>query len=341
MGSLARYDQDRQSARYPTDPSYQPVAQVGQPSPFTRVGPSLNGAIKPDLVDYGGNRAVDTRGRMTGEIGELSTSREFATGRPFAQDAGTSFAAPHVAHAAARILSELPDATPDLCRALLVAHASPTPACRELYGSDVTQLRHVTGYGLVDRTALYRSLEGCVTLWATGTIQDGKHHFYELPIPEEFWTGGRRDRHLTVALAYKPPVRTTRIDYRAVGVTFSVVKARSLREAALAFNAATDRKTHPSIPEPSNNREVTAQLRSRGTVQASTWTFKQPSQSARGNAWFVVVTRNDPSWGEPIAAQQEPYALAVRLDDRLAAQPRLYSRLAARLRARTRARATA
>ena len=196
------------------------------------------------------------------------------------------------------------------------------------------------GYGLVDRSALYRSLEDCVTLWAAETIQDGKHHFYELPIPEEFWQGGLRDRHLTVALAYRPPVRTTRIDYRAVGITFSVVKARSLREAALAFNAATDRETHPSIAEPGNNREITAQLRSRGTVQASTWIFKQPSQSARANAWFVVVTRNDPPWGEPIAAQQEPYALAVRLDDRLAAQPRLYSRLAARLRARARARAT-
>ena len=304
------------------------------------MGPSLNGAIKPDLADYGGNRAVDIRGRVMGEIGELSTSHEFAAGRPFAQDAGTSFAAPHVAHAAARILSELPDATPDLCRALLVAHASPTPACRELYNNDGNQLRRVVGYGLVDRTALYRSLEDCVTLWAAETIQNAKHHFYELPIPEEFWEGGRRDRHLTVALAYRPPVRTTRIDYRAVGITFSVVKAPSLHDASLAFNAATDRETHPSIPEPSSNREVTAQLRSRGTVQASTWTFKQLSQSARGNAWFVVVTRNDPPWGELLAAEQEPYALAVRLDDRLAAQPRLYSQLAARLRARARARVT-
>lgn len=338
VGSLARYDQSWQSARYPNDPSHQPVAGVGQPSPFTRVGPSLNGAIKPDLADYGGNRTVDIRGRVMGEIGELSTAREFAAGRPFAQDAGTSFAAPHVAHAAARILSQLADATPDLCRALLVAHASPTSACRELYANDSNQLRHVVGYGLVDRSTLYRSLEDCVTLWTTDTIQDGKHHFYELPIPREFWEGGRRDRHLTVALAYRPPVRTTRIDYRAVGITFSVVKAPSLHDASLAFNAATDRKTHPSIPEPSSNREVTAQLRSRGTVQASTWTFKQPSQSAHDNAWFVVVTRNDPPWGEPIAAQQEPYALAVRLDDRLAAQPRLYSRLAARLRARARAR---
>lgn len=341
VGSLARYDQDRQSAIYPNDPAHQPVARVGQPSPFTRAGPSLNGAIKPDLVDYGGNWSVNTRGGPLARlsIGELSTFRDFAAGQPFAQDSGTSFAAPHVAHAAARIFEELPDATPDLCRALLVAHASPTQACRDLFAGDGDKLRDLVGYGLVDRSALYRSLEECATLWAEDAIEHGKHHFYEIPIPAEFWEGGRRDRHLTIALAYRPPVRTTRIDYKAVGITFSVVKADSLREAAQAFNAATNRTDHPSIPEWSGSREVTAQQRSRGTVQASTWTFKQPSENARGRSWFVVVTRNDPPWGRPIANQQEPYALAIRLEDGLAAQPRLYTRLAARLRTRARARA--
>lgn len=341
VGSLARYDQSRQSALYPIDPSYQPVARVGQPSPFTRAGPSLNGAIKPDLVDYGGNWGVNVRGGPMAKlnIGELSTSRNFAAGQPFAQDSGTSFAAPHVAHAAARIFEELPNATPDLCRALLVAHAKPTRACRDLFAGDGEKLRDLVGYGLVDRSALYRSLEDCATLWAEDAIEHGKHHFYELPIPAEFWEGGRRDRHLTVALAYRPPVRTTRIDYKAVGIMFNVVKAGSLREAAQAFNAATNKKTHPNISEWSRNREVTAQQRSRGTVQASTWTIKQPSQSTRDSSWFVVVTRNDPPWGESLADEREPYALVVRLEDRLAAQPRLYTRLAARLRTRARARA--
>ena len=112
-------------------------------------------------------------------------------------------------------------------------------------------------------------------------------------------------------------------------------------QVADSFNAETDRGEHPSIREWDRNREVTAQQRSRGTVQASTWTFKQPSQAVRDSAWFVVVTRNDPPWGQTLVAEQETYALAVRLEDRLAVQPRLYTRLAARLRARARARATA
>ena len=106
VGSIARHERNE---HWPDDPGYLPVARIGQPSPFTRHGPSVNGAVKPDLVDYGGNVAVGARGgnRLTlgrQGVGELSISRDFATGRPFAEDSGTSFAAPRVANAAARIL---------------------------------------------------------------------------------------------------------------------------------------------------------------------------------------------------------------------------------------------
>ena len=340
VGSLARYDQSRQSVRHPRDPAYRPVARSNQPSPFTRAGPSVGGATKPDLVDYGGNYSTDVRSRHLGQqgLGELSTSREFASGRPFAEDVGTSFAAPHVAHAAAMLTMEFPDASSDLCRALLACHAELPDACAGMFPDD-SALRNVVGYGLVDRSALYRSLDHCVPLWAEGTIQNRSHHFYEVPIPQEFWEGGRRDRKLTVALAYRPPVRTTRIDYRAVGIEFRLVQATSLAEVATAFNAATDRDSHPSISERTLGRDVTAQKRSRGTLQASTWTFKQPSSSVRETSWFVVVTRNDPAWGANVAAERETYALTVRLADQLAEEPRLYASIEVRLRARARARA--
>ena len=340
IGSLARYEQSRQGARHSTDPSYRPLARADQPSPFTRAGPSIGGATKPDLVDYGGNYSVDIRGPHLGRqgLGELSTSHDFASGRPLVEDVGTSFAAPHVTHATALLMKELPDASPDLCRALLACHAEIPDACADMFPDEVA-LRSVVGYGLVDRSALYRSLDHCVTLWAEGAIQNRKHHFYEVPIPQEFWDGSRRDRKLTVALAYRPPVRTTRIDYRAVGITFRFVPAGSLADVANAFNAATDRDSHPSISERATGRDVSIQQRSRGTLQASTWTFKQTSSALRGNSWFVVITRNDPPWGANLAAERESYALAVRLADQLAVEPRLYAGIQARLRARARAQA--
>ena len=341
VGSIARHEQ---GGRWPNDPAYRPIARSGQPSPFTRHGPSVNEAIKPDLVDYGGNWLVNVRaGRrpIPGHqgVGELSTSRDFAAGRPFAEDAGTSFAAPRVANAAARILGELPGASADLCRALLVSHARTPAASIDLFASDESALRNVTGYGLVDRSALYRSMENCVTLWAEESIENRHHHFYEVPVPDEFWSQGRRAREMTVALAFRPPVRTTRIDYRAVAISFKFVQAGSLDEVAQSFNAAVDRNDAPTIQERTPGRRISERDRSRGTVQTSTWTFTQPSGAMHENSWFVVVTRNDPAWGSNLSYEREPYALTVTLSDRFAEQPRLYTRIEARLRERIRVRA--
>ena len=204
---------NERNSRWPNDPGFRPVARADQPSPSTRHGPSVNGAIKPDVVDYGGNMMLDARaGRrpMSGAhgAGELSTSNKFAAGRPFAEDSGTSFAAPRVANAAAHVLKEYPDATVDLCRALLVAHAgTPSSACSELFAGDDNALRNVTGYGLVDRSALYRSLEDCVTLLAEDTIENERHHFLRTTltrgvlVARQTWA---RDHHSTLL-----PIRGT------------------------------------------------------------------------------------------------------------------------------------
>ena len=346
IGSLARNERFN---RWPNDPAYIPIARTDQPSPFTRHGPSVNLAIKPDLVDYGGNWLIDGRDASAGNspmtgfqgVGELSTSSNFATLRPFAEVNGTSFAAPRVAHAAAKILSQIPDTSINLCRALLLAHARTPQGCANLFDDDKDALRKVTGYGLVDRSALYRSLDSCVTLLADERIQNKRHHFYEIPVPVEFWQDDVRDRELTVALAYSPAVRTTRMDYRASSISFKLVQAGSIDEVARWFNAAVDRNGLHNIRERSTDRSVSERLRSRGTAQASTWKFRDPSSLVRNSSWFVVVTRNDPSWGTNLSVEGEPYALVVTLTDRLAQRPRLYSQIQVELRNRVQIRGRA
>ena len=347
VGSLAR---NEQIARWQNDPAYIPIARTDQPSPFTRHGPTVNLAIKPDLVDYGGNWVIDGRDSGGGRnpmavsqgVGELSTSRDFATLRPFTEVYGTSFAAPRVAHAAAKILAEIPDATANLCRALLLAHARTPRASEQLFGNDKEALRKVTGYGIVDRSALYRSLDSCVTLWADERIENRSHHFYEIPVPAEFWQADVRERQLTVALASSPVVRTTRIDYKASSISFKLVQARSIGEVVQWFNAAVDSVGLESIGERQSGRSVSERDRSRGTAQACTWTFKNPSSEVRNSSsWFVVVTRNDPPWGTALSAGREPYALAVTLSDRLAERPRLHLQVQAELRNRAEIRARA
>ncbi|WP_297745240.1 S8 family peptidase [Nitrosomonas sp.] len=216
VGGIAHHTATRDAQNYPNQIEALPVAQEAQPFPLTRRGPSINGAIKPDLVEHAGNIAVT---RMGGRIqrqglGLLSICGDFANGRPFAEDIGTSYATPQVVHRAARLLAEVPDASHNLLRALLGAHARWPQATIELINNnnqpgDKERLLQLIGYGRIDDEALYRSLDQTVTLLAEEQIENDKCHFYELPIPDSFWSRGRRAREITVALAYSPDIRTT------------------------------------------------------------------------------------------------------------------------------------
>lgn len=346
VGSLARYDHTFNSQCYPLDPAEIPVAQREQPSPFTRHGASVGGAIKPELMAHGGNWAINTRAGVNrlleGKhgLGVISTCHQFTPpgGRPFAIDCGTSMAAPQVAHLAASILKERPDANAKLLRALLCVNAVIPEPSQAMIDRD-KEIKHVCGYGKVDQTALHRSLENAVTLIASGPIENKRHHFYEIPVPEEFTGRGKRLREISIALAYTPIVRSTRIKYRATRIDFRLVPAADLDHVTKMFNKATEKDDYENIPElkPSS---VGQQARSKGTVQADTWKFNifNKRSPLKNNRLFVVVTRNDFPWGIPLCGTEEDYSLVVCLRDRENEEARLYTQIRTQLQARIPAR---
>jgi hypothetical protein len=69
IGSIA--DKVRiQQERYGADQVKTAIAEEHQPSPFTRTGSGINGMIKPELVEYGGNLILfDNRGRISEDMG--------------------------------------------------------------------------------------------------------------------------------------------------------------------------------------------------------------------------------------------------------------------------------
>lgn len=339
IGSLARWDRSAKAWRWPHDLPENPIAQRDQPSSFTRCGCSIKGAIKPELVAYGGNQAIDPRGGHISDrwLGELSTDKDFAEGRLLSERAGTSFAAPHVAHAAARLLTEVPNASMNLLRALLIANGRIPAASHDLFRGEEDQLAQVVGYGMVDVSNLYRSTEEQVILIAESAIIDKHHHFYEVPIPESFYNSGKksRRREITVALAHCPPVRTTRLDYKASRFQFRLVEAKTLEDAVAAFDKATVDEVESIKEIDCNKTTYGAQKRAYGTVQASTWAIKR----SRTEKLFVTVTRNDHAWGIPLfTLEEEPYALVIRMSDRENEEARLYTEIRAQLQARERAR---
>jgi hypothetical protein len=188
------------------------------------------------------------------------------------------------------------------------------------------------GYGQVNDAALYRSLDDAVTLLAEEQIANNQHHIFELPTSENFWQGSRRTREVSVALAYSPEVRTTRLDYRKSKLSFSLVTAESLDEVEQGFQ----RNRAEGMGERGTNRWLSNLDRKDGTLQVSRWTFKQAL--ANQQKVFVVVTRQDSAWAMDDGAL-EPYALALVLTDRENASALLYAQVNAELQLRSQARA--
>jgi Subtilisin-like serine proteases len=345
VGGISLFEATRDAQRYPDTIEDHILARANQPFPLTRRGPSINGAIKPDVVEHAGNFALLRNGAVPHHarrgLGVISLNGGFAAGSPFSEDIGTSYAAPLVAHKAARLLAEVPDASPSLLRALIGAHARWPQACEALLnpgnnaeGRD--KLLRLVGYGRVDDAALFRSLDHTVTLLAEERLGNDQHHFFELPVPDSFWANGRRTREITVALAYSPEVRTTRLDYRRTKLWFNLVVADSLDDVTRAFQ----RNREEGMGEHSNGRWLSNETRKNGTLQVSRWEFRQVP--VRGDKVFVVVTRQDSAWShDEHRAEAEPYALAVVLADREQANAQLYAQVQAKLQARAQARARA
>ena len=127
-----------------------------------------------------------------------------------------------------------------------------------------------------------------------------------------------------MTLAFSPAVRTTRIDYLATQISYRLVKGTSLDDVQQYFNQLKKAETETRNDDATTNRDISAQARSRGTVQSSRWTFKQRKPDEK---WFVVVIRQDREWSQPYVQEAEPYALVVTVADRENENAKLYTQI--------------
>ncbi|WP_412503885.1 S8 family peptidase [Shewanella indica] len=356
VGSLALHDATKGDLQRPDDIEHLSAARANQPSPFTRHGPSIKGAIKPELVAHGGNFASPMRfeGKQwqfkNDDPGILSLNANFFGNTLFSVCHGTSFSTPYITHLASRLLSFYPTASANMLRAMLVNHAAVPEECKTIF-SDIHSKEYakangrrephidLAGYGLVNEENLYRSDENTVLLMSEDSIANDSYQFYELPLPEEFLRRKKSTRELRISLSYSPAVRTTRLDYRATKILFNLVKGRSLDEVQKHFHKKHQKENDKLSDTISNksNRTISSSLRSKGTVQCSTWNFKKLSPDFK---WFVVVTRQDATnWGDALSSELERYALVVTVADRENEEAQLYTQISQRIDLRAKARA--
>ena len=353
VGSLARHNATKDAQQRENDISHLSPAFENQPSPFTRHGPSVKGALKPELVAHGGNFANPMRfegkqwQKVDSRLGVLACRSDFIGNTLFSEKSGTSFSAPYVSHLAGRFLNQYPNSSANLVRAALLNHSAMISEIEESFADELKKAykedpktlnrdiaRDVVGYGVVNEDLLYRSSENAVVLMIEDAIENDSHQFFELPLPSEFLRSKRASRELRISLAYTPEVRTTRIEYTATKISFRFVRGKSLDEVANHFNHQTQATAESRNDDATTNRTITAQTRDRGTAQASIWNFRQCRPTEK---WFVVVTRQDREWGKAVALEQEPYALIVTVTDFENAEAELYTQIQTQIQARNQA----
>ncbi|MEZ4658841.1 MAG: S8 family peptidase [Caldilineaceae bacterium] len=335
VGSLAHSHATYFVERQPNDPAYLPIAQTNQPSPFTRRGPGVESAIKPDLCDYGGNLVYD--GRMQRIIrdpgaGVVSAHHEFGQGRLFTFDAGSSYAAPRVAHQAARVLGQYPQASANLVRALLVASAEIPTEVKECLGfqsSDEKQrLLQICGYGKADLEHALFSSSNRVVLFREETLEIDHFHLYEIPIPDEFkqLKGVRR---ISATLAFDPPIRRTRRDYIGNRMSFKLIRGKTADEIVANYHELSEKGNQFSAGATTNTLWPNYETRHSGTVQKGMLEIKSSRALAYDSPFYLVV------WAEGRWAAQEyttqNYAVVVTLEFEEHATVNLYEIMRARV----------
>lgn len=315
------------------DVKIRPITRAFEPAPFTRIGPGINGAVKPDLVDLGGTMVFDPvvarlrKGEDLPTAGVMTLHHQFLD-RLFTSGSGTSYSAPLVAHKASRLLGLFPNASANLLRVLLVGAAViPEEAAAKLAPHGADAARSVCGHGRVDPQRAAYSDDHRVILYAEDELPLDHFAVYQIPIPIEFQGGGRRT--LRVTLAYDPPVRHSRADYAGVGMSFRLLRGC---DPALIFEHFRRRKKeegrHPDIEGRYNcNLLPGAQQREKGTVQSASVTFTRDTD-VYGQDYYLVV-RCESGWAESFVTKQR-FAVTVELEHQQEVQ--LYARLRARVR---------
>jgi len=188
-----------------------------QPSGFSRAGYGEPwSVVKPEVVEIGGDLIYSkNRPRLVRIRSEVAVELLNSTlhGQPaYSKDgAGTSFAAPKVAHIAAHLQNLFPAASPLLYRSLIVQSARwPGWAENEENKDKVLKL---IGYGLPSLARATSNSERRVTLITPDAeiLPSKKLHLYTIRIPEELWNAALEARiRIDVTLAYTALPRRTR-----------------------------------------------------------------------------------------------------------------------------------
>ena len=322
-----------------------PIALPQQPSPFTRSGPGFGEAIKPDVVERGGNLVRDPAFNTV--VSNAGTNVVMASGKltPALQNNnGTSFAAPRVAHHLALIANSLRelDVTPSapLLRAVLAASAK-RPTDAEMLGID-ENLR-LLGYGLPDGFAATDCKKHSVLVYWQGNLSVDANALFKIHVPAELATLGSGQKRIIVSVATAPPVQSWGIaEYLGAETKFRLfcgdknseeIEALLQRDEGEETVAARAGVADLRMKFGINRRSV-------GTLQRDTYEWRVHREEYSADDYTLAVSLTAASWTKNKDIHV-PVAVVVRLEDTTGQYADLCSRVRASIQARVAAQARA
>ncbi|MGL6337703.1 MAG: S8 family peptidase, partial [Waterburya sp.] len=336
------------SCKYPEDASRNVITKIdGYPSSFTRTGFGVDGMIKPELVDFGGDIIIDRNKVVDKDIGTtiLTLNKNFQGLSLFKGCCGTSFAAPRVSNLAAQLFTKFPDATPNLIRALIANSAqlpSEIPDEFKHKKKDKIKRLKIYGYGQPNYNIAAYSTKNYVVLQEEGTIAIGEFTLYEIPpLPDEF-LNTKGDKKISVTLAFDPLTRHTRGDsYLGVTMEFSLFRNIDANNLKNAFVKASKEKNQENFTEISLEnlkkqfKSITvdlfpgANLRKKGTLLKGEVKISSQNWKYDRNSMYVVVACNR-KWAREEDINSQRYALVVSVSHSNA-EVNLYNQLQAQV----------
>jgi len=295
-----------------------------QPSGFSRAGYGEPwSVVKPEVVEIGGDLVYSKNPprlirRHPAVAVELLNSTMHNAPAYSKDGAGTSFAAPKVAHIAAHIQNLFPAASPLLYRALIVQSARwPGWAENEPNKDKVLKL---IGYGLPLLEKATSNSEGRVTLITPDAVElpSKKLHLYTIRIPEELRNAALEARiRIDVTLAYTALPRRTRArrtGYLETWLDWETSKLGEPRDEFLARMENGGKSQYKEFPWTLHKREGLGEAedtsRIRGSLQKDWAVFDSYNLPEE----FAIAVRSHIGWNHLPQAGTARYCLAVSFE---------------------------
>lgn len=265
-------------------------SRENQPSNLTRIGPGLNGMIKPELVENGGG---------LGE--EIVVLHPDYRQRPFGLGSGTSFSAPKIANYLARLYNKFPSYDRNLIKALLLSSANLPDDIPDVFpkvdskttASQLSQLTSIYGFGKPNLENALFSDDDRVVMKYAGKIKLNQVKYFTINLPDEF-VKKRGRRYVSVSLVYDPPIRKTRADYFGIRMEFHLFKNKTVNEVMKKYNSMSDADYQASkVPEELSRSEIIlkpgTKLRKKGIHQKGTKVLSTASRIKNENPLVLAV----------------------------------------------------